>query len=169
MIIGIISDTHGLLRKEVVDKLKDCDFIVHCGDIGKLEVIDKLNKLGKVEFIKGNVDKNINIEIAPKDKIIDIMNTRIYLIHNIAEMNIDLGKENIDIVMYGHSHKSNIYEKDDILYINPGSVGPRRFKLPISMMKLTILDEENNINVNNLEENTFIWKCYKIEQIIIDA
>ena len=167
MRIGIISDTHGLLRKEVENKLKDCDLIVHCGDIGKQEVIDKLSELGKVELIKGNVDKDIDISLAPKDKIIEVMNKRIYLIHNIAELDIDLYKENIDIVMYGHSHKSKIYKEDGILYINPGSVGPRRFKLPTTMMKLTILDNESE-DVQETKENTFIYKCYRVEQITID-
>lgn len=167
MIIGIISDTHGLLREEVVEQLKDCNLIVHCGDIGKLEVIDKLNKLCKVEFIRGNIDKNI--EIAPKNRIIEVMNNRIYVIHNIAEMDVNLEKENIDIVMFGHSHKANIYEKDDVLYINPGSVGPKRFKLPVSMAKLTILDYDNSVDIKNLEDNTFIWKCYKLEQITIEV
>lgn len=167
MRIGIISDTHGLLRKEVENQLKDCDLIVHCGDIGKQEVIDKLSELGKVELIKGNVDKDIDISLAPKDKIIEVMNKRIYLIHNIAELNIDLYKENIDIVMYGHSHKSKIYKEDGILYINPGSVGPRRFKLPTTMMKLTILDNESK-DIQETKENTFIYKCYRVEQITID-
>lgn len=167
MLIGIISDTHGLLREEVVEQLKDCDLIVHCGDIGKLEVIDKLNDLSKVVFIRGNIDKNI--QIAPKDKIIEIMDKRIYLIHNIDEINVDLEKENIDIVMYGHSHKASIYEKDDRLYINPGSVGPRRFKLPISMAKLTILDYDNSVDIKNVGENIFIWKSYRLEQIIIEV
>ena len=167
MIIGIISDTHGLLRKEVENKLKDCDLIVHCGDIGKQEVIDKLSELGKVEFIKGNVDKDIDISLAPKNKIIEVMNKRIYLIHNIAELDIDLHKENIDIVMYGHSHKSKIYKEEGILYINPGSVGPRRFKLPTTMMKLTILDNESK-DIQETKENTFIYKCYRVEQITID-
>lgn len=167
MRIGIISDTHGLLRKEVENQLKDCDLIVHCGDIGKQEVIDKLSELGKVELIKGNVDKNIDISLAPKDKIIEVMNKRIYLIHNIAELDIDLYKENIDIVMYGHSHKSKIYKEDGILYINPGSVGPRRFKLPTTMMKLTILDNESK-DIQETKENTFIYKCYRVEQITID-
>lgn len=167
MRIGIISDTHGLLRKEVENQLKDCDLIVHCGDIGKQEVIDKLSELGKVELIKGNVDKNIDISLAPKDKIIEVMNKRIYLIHNIAELDIDLHKENIDIVMYGHSHKSKIYKEDGILYINPGSVGPRRFKLPTTMMKLTILDNESK-DIQETKENTFIYKCYRVEQITID-
>lgn len=167
MRIGIISDTHGLLRKELENKLKDCDLIVHCGDIGKQEVIDKLSELGKVELIKGNVDKDIDISLAPKDKIIEVMNKRIYLIHNIAELNIDLYKGNIDIVMYGHSHKSKIYKEDGILYINPGSVGPRRFKLPTTMMKLTILDNESK-DIQETKENTFIYKCYRVEQITID-
>ena len=167
MRIGIISDTHGLLRKEVENQLKDCDLIVHCGDIGKQEVIDKLSELGKVELIKGNVDKDIDISLAPKDKIIEVMNKRIYLIHNIAELNIDLYKGNIDIVMYGHSHKSKIYKEDGILYINPGSVGPRRFKLPTTMMKLTILDNESK-GIQETKENTFIYKCYRVEQITID-
>lgn len=167
MRIGIISDTHGLLRKEVENQLKDCDLIVHCGDIGKQEVIDKLSELGKVELIKGNVDKDIDISLAPKDKIIEVMNKRIYLIHNIAELDIDLYKENIDIVMYGHSHKSKIYKEDGILYINPGSVGPRRFKLPTTMMKLTILDNESK-DIQETKENTFIYKCYRVEQITID-
>ena len=167
MRIGIISDTHGLLRKEVENKLKDCDLIVHCGDIGKQEVIDKLSELGKVELIKGNVDKDIDISLAPKDKIIEVMNKRIYLIHNIAELDIDLHKENIDIVMYGHSHKAKIYDEEGILYINPGSVGPRRFKLPTTMMKLTILDNESK-DIQETKENTFIYKCYRVEQITID-
>ena len=167
MRIGIISDTHGLLRKEVENQLKDCDLIVHCGDIGKQEVIDKLSELGKVELITGNVDKDIDISLAPKDKIIEVMNKRIYLIHNIAELNIDLYKGNIDIVMYGHSHKSKIYKEDGILYINPGSVGPRRFKLPTTMMKLTILDNESK-DIQETKENTFIYKCYRVEQITID-
>ena len=167
MRIGIISDTHGLLRKEVENQLKDCDLIVHCGDIGKQEVIDKLSELGKVELIKGNVDKDIDISLAPKDKIIEVMNKRIYLIHNIAELDIDLHKENIDIVMYGHSYKSKIYDEEGILYINPGSVGPRRFKLPTTMMKLTILDNESK-DIQETKENTFIYKCYRVEQITID-
>ena len=167
MRIGIISDTHGLLRKEVENQLKDCDLIVHCGDIGKQEVIDKLSELGKVELIKGNVDKDIDISLAPKDKIIEVMNKRIYLIHNIAELNIDLYKGNIDIVMYGHSHKAKIYDEEGILYINPGSVGPRRFKLPTTMMKLTILDNESK-DIQETKENTFIYKCYRVEQITID-
>lgn len=168
MMIGIISDTHGLLRKKVENQLKDCDLIVHCGDIGKQEVIHKLKELGKVELIKGNVDKNIDISLAPKDRILKLVNKRIYLIHNINDIDIDLHKENINIVMYGHSHKASIYEQDGILYINPGSVGPRRFKLPITMIKLTILDNYESEYIQQVKENTFIYKYYRAELITID-
>ncbi|MGL5348161.1 MAG: metallophosphoesterase family protein [Peptostreptococcaceae bacterium] len=168
MIIGIISDTHGLLRDEVIKQLYDCNLIIHCGDIGKLDVIERLKQISTVEFIRGNIDKTIDINIAPKNKIIEIMNKRIYIVHNINELDIDLKSERIDIVMYGHSHKSYIGIDDDIMYINPGSVGPRRFKLPISMAKLVILDYDNNMESSIIENNIFAWKCYEVKQITIE-
>lgn len=162
--IGLISDTHGMLRKEVLESLKDCKLILHAGDIGKPEVIDNLKDISNIEFIRGNCDKDKNI--AKEDKVVDIYNKRIYLIHDISKIDIDLKKENIDIVVYGHSHKSNIYEANQILYINPGSVGPRRFKLPISMAKLRVL--KNDKYYNSLElvyENTYRYKDLEIEFI----
>ena len=164
--IGLISDTHGMLRKEVLESLKDCKLILHAGDIGKPEVIDNLKDISNIEFIRGNCDKDKNI--AKEDKVVDIYNKRIYLIHDISKIDIDLKKENIDIVVYGHSHKSNIYEANQILYINPGSVGPRRFKLPISMAKLRVLKNEKYYNSLELVyENTYRYKDYEIEFIFI--
>lgn len=164
--IGLISDTHGMLRKEVLENLKDCNLILHAGDIGKPEVIDNLKDISNIEFIRGNCDKDKNI--AKEDKVVDVHNKRIYLIHDISKINIDLKKENIDIVVYGHSHKSNIYEDDNILYINPGSVGPRRFKLPISMARLRVLENEEYYNSLELIcENTYRYKDYEIEFIFI--
>ena len=164
--IGLISDTHGMLRKEVLESLKDCKLILHAGDIGKPEVIDNLKDISNIEFIRGNCDKDKNI--GKEDKVVDVHNKRIYLIHDISKINIDLKKENIDIVVYGHSHKSNIYEDDNILYINPGAVGPRRFKLPISMGKLRILKNEKYYNsLELIYENTYRYKDYEIEFIFI--
>ena len=164
--IGLISDTHSLLRQEVVDNLNDCNLIIHAGDIGKYEVIENLSKICNVEFIRGNCDKDK--DIAKEERIVEIYNKRIYLIHDISKINIDLKKENIDIVVYGHSHKSNIYEDDNILYINPGAVGPRRFKLPISMGKLRILKNEKYYNsLELIYENTYRYKDYEIEFIFI--
>ena len=164
--IGLISDTHGMLRKEVLESLKDCKLILHAGDIGKPEVIDNLKDISNIEFIRGNCDKDKNI--AKEDKVVDIYNKRIYLIHDISKIDIDLKKENIDIVVYGHSHKSNIYEANQILYINPGSVGPRRFKLPISMAKLRVLKNEKCYNSLELVyENTYRYKDLEIQFIYI--
>ena len=164
--IGLISDTHGLLRKEVIKNLNNCDLIIHTGDIGKIEVIESLKKISYVEYIRGNCDKDKNI--AKEDKIIDVYNNRIYLIHDISKIKVDLKKENIDIVIYGHSHKHNIYEYDGILYINPGAVGPRRFKLPISMGKLRILKNEKYYNsLELIYENTYRYKCYEVQFISI--
>jgi putative phosphoesterase len=164
--IGLISDTHGLLRKEVIENLNDCDLIIHTGDIGKIEVIENLKKISHIEYIRGNCDKDKNI--AKEDKIIDVYNKRIYLIHDISKIKIDLKKENIDIVIYGHSHKHNIYEDDGILYINPGSVGPKRFKLPTYLAKLNLLDKESYCNSLKLvDKNIYRYKFYEVEFIQI--
>lgn len=163
MVIGIISDTHGLLREDVKKSLKSCNLIIHAGDIGKYHVIDELNKICKTEFVKGNCDKNMDGNIIKEERIINIRGTKIYLIHDISKLKIDLHKENIDIVVYGHSHKNNIYEKDGILYINPGSVGPRRFKLPITMAKLII--EDNYMDYE--EKEIYKFNNYEVEIINI--
>ena len=164
--IGLVSDTHGLLRKEVIEILNNCDLIIHAGDIGKFEVIESLKKISYVEYIRGNCDKDKNI--AKEDKIIDVYNNRIYLIHDISKIKVDLKKERIDIVVYGHSHKHNIYEEDGILYINPGSVGPKRFKLPIYMAKLNLLEKESYCNSLKLvDKNIYRYKFYEVEFIQI--
>ena len=164
--IGLISDTHSLLRQEVVDNLNDCNLIIHAGDIGKYEVIENLSKICNVEFIRGNCDKDK--DIAKEERIVEIYNKRIYLIHDISKVNINLKEENIDVVVYGDSHKSNIYENNGILYINPGSVGPRRFKLPISMAKLKVLgDGYYSDELKLIDENTYRYKCYEVQFISI--
>lgn len=138
MIVGIISDTHGLLRKEVKENLKDCGLIIHAGDIGNLELIKELKNISKVEYIKGNCDKKDEFNDIKEFKIIELEEIKIYLVHDIKTIKDDLNKLGINIVIYGHSHKKETYVKDDILYINPGSVGPKRFKLPTTMAKLEI-------------------------------
>lgn len=158
MIIGIISDTHGLLREDVMKNLKDCDLIVHAGDIGRNDIINSLQQICNTEFVYGNIDKNFEMD----HKIININDLNIYLIHNIKDMGSDFDKKNIDIVVYGHSHKSKIYVEDEILYINPGSVGPKRFKLEPTMAKLYIKE-------NFQRENVFEFKGYKVEIIKLNT
>lgn len=154
MIIGIISDTHGLLREEVIQNLDGCNLIIHAGDIGKYEVIDRLREMAPLEVVLGNCDRNIEDESISTEKIVQIGEKKLYIIHDISKLNIDLQQEKINFVVYGHSHKRNIYTENGIIYINPGSVGPKRFKLPTTMAKLYI-DEE-------LTDEKFLKfdKCY---------
>ena len=159
MVIGIISDTHGLLREEVVSNLTSCNLIIHAGDIGKNDIIYSLQQIGKVEFVYGNIDK----DNKASGKIIDINGLKIYIIHNIKDIKYKMNKKDVDIVVYGHSHKSKIYLEDDILYINPGSVGPKRFKIEPTMAKLYI----NEDVIKN--GKVFEFKEYKVEIININT
>lgn len=159
MVIGIISDTHGLLRKEVVSNLTDCNLIIHAGDIGKNDIIYSLQQIGKVEFVYGNIDK----DNQTSGKIIDINGLKIYIIHNIKDIKDKVNKKDVDIVVYGHSHKSKIYVEDEILYINPGSAGPKRFKIEPTIAKLYI--DENVIK----NEGIFTFKEYEVEIISINT
>lgn len=177
MRIALISDTHGLLRENVIDKLNSCNLIIHAGDIGKSEVISKLSNIAKLEYVKGNCDKNLGENIGEYNKIIEVNNTKIYITHDIAKLEsdikkgkVDLGKENIDIVIYGHSHKCNIFTRSGILYINPGSVGPRRFKLPTTMAILYIREreEKSDKNIYDFYKNKKIKVLSKEEKIDLE-
>lgn len=151
MIIGLISDTHGLLREEVIQNLEGCDLIIHAGDIGKYEVIDRLRQIAPLELVLGNCDRNIEEKPISAEKIVQIGDLKFYIIHDISKLNIDLQQEKISFVVYGHSHKKNIYTENGIIYINPGSIGPKRFKLPTTMAKLYIDEELINKNFLKLD------------------
>lgn len=137
-LIGIISDTHGLLRPEAVSALSGCDLILHAGDIGKPEVLESLKKIAPVYAIRGNNDTDKWAEKIPEDRKVKVGTTNIYLIHDIKEMTIDPKRKRVNVVISGHSHKPSIQDKDGVLFVNPGSAGPRRFKLPVSIAKLTV-------------------------------
>lgn len=136
--IGLISDTHGLVREEALEALKDCDLIIHAGDIGKIEVVDALKKIAPTYAIKGNIDRDKWTEKFPKTRVVKIGNMSIYVIHNIKKLDINPKEEGFDIVVYGHSHKYKKYIENDILYINPGGAGQRRFNLPVTVAVLYV-------------------------------
>jgi len=150
-VIGVISDTHGLLRKEVIKQLEDCDLIIHAGDIGKLDVISQLENIAPVKAVRGNVDREEWCLKFPLTEAIEIADTFIYVIHNIDELDLDPGAAEFNIVICGHSHKSLVKEIDGVTYLNPGSVGPKRFNLPISLGKIEI-GSEINIRIINIPE-----------------
>jgi putative phosphoesterase len=147
--IGVISDTHGLIREEALDVLKGSDLIIHAGDVGNAEVIEELKKLAPVYCVRGNCDKGELRDMLPENQVVEIGEVFIYVVHNVDDLNLDPEAAGISIVITGHSHKPCISAKGKVLYLNPGSAGPRRFNLPIAIARLTIEDE--NIEGNIIE------------------
>lgn len=135
--VGVISDTHGLLRPEAIDALKGSDLILHAGDIGKPEILAELNEIAPVVAVRGNNDRGLWAEAIPERETITIEDVGIHMLHIGQELSLS-PKPVFQVVISGHSHKPRIAEHEGILFVNPGSAGPRRFKLPISVARLQI-------------------------------
>lgn len=135
-IVGVISDTHGLLRPEAAAALEGCDAIVHAGDIGRPEVLDALGAIAPVTAIRGNVDKWA--DMLPDTEVVEIDGRYLYLIHDVKQLDLDPQAAGFDAVISGHSHQPDMHERDGVLYLNPGSAGPRRFKLPVTVARLNV-------------------------------
>lgn len=138
MLIGLISDTHGLLRPEALAALQGCERIIHAGDIGKPAVLDGLRALAPVDAIPGNIDTADWAQALPDRLDLQVGDLRVHVLHDLKELDIDPQAAGIDVVIAGHSHQPNIERRDGVLYINPGSAGPRRFRLPISLALLRL-------------------------------
>lgn len=136
--IGLISDTHGLLRKSAAAALKGVDRIIHAGDIDFSGILDKLGRIAPVHAVRGNMDKHNGLRHLPSFDIIEIGPVAIGLIHDRAQLDLDPAAAGLSVVVYGHSHRPATDEREGVLFINPGSAGPRRFKLPVSMGYLNI-------------------------------
>ena len=137
MKIGVISDTHGLLRPEAKNALIGVDSIIHAGDIGKPQVIEELESIAPLAIIKGNIDTKPWAETIPDTLSLQFSQHSIFVLHNIKELDFNPSGK-FSCVIYGHSHKPHIEQKNTVLYLNPGSAGPRRFKLPICLAMLEI-------------------------------
>ena len=136
--IGLISDTHRLLRPEAIEALRGSDFIIHAGDIGDIAVLQGLSSLAPVTAIRGNVDRGSWASSLPDHDVLQAGDAYIYVVHDVAELDIDPAAAGFQAVVSGHSHRPGWHEKDGVLFVNPGSAGPRRFKLPISVGRLTV-------------------------------
>lgn len=134
--IGVLSDTHGLLRPEAIAALAGSDRILHAGDVGKKEILDQLRQIAPVVAIRGNVDTGPAWTPLPATATVELGGLRIHLVHDRQDLAIDPRAAGIRIVISGHSHQPAIETRDGVLYLNPGSAGPRRFKLPITLAKL---------------------------------
>jgi putative phosphoesterase len=136
--VGVISDTHGLLRPEAVEQLRGSDAIVHAGDIGKPAVLDALAALThRLIAIRGNVDAAWACDL-PDTATFELAGRRFHVLHDIKSLSGDPLARGLDVVIAGHSHRPLVESRDGVLYVNPGSAGPRRFRLPVTVARLTI-------------------------------
>src|SRR5215207_3817571 len=136
-LIGVISDTHGLVRPQAIEALAGVDMILHAGDIGTSEVLDTLRDIAPVVAVRGNNDKGQWAESLPHWEVVEIGSVSIYMLHDLKEIDISPAGT-FQVVVSGHSHKPAIEERRGVLYVNPGSAGPRRFSLPISLAHLRV-------------------------------
>lgn len=137
-VIGLISDTHGLIRPQALEVLQGVDYIIHAGDIGKPEVIVALKAIGPVLAIKGNNDRGSWAKPFPQTKLVKTGKAKLYVIHNVKDLDCDPVARGFQGVISGHSHKPSVSTRNGVLFVNPGSAGPRRFKLPLAVGKLFI-------------------------------
>ena len=135
-VVGLISDTHGLLRPEALRALDGSDLIVHAGDVGKPEILDALRALAPVVAVRGNIDRGEWASTLPLTAVAEAGPAAIYVLHDIHQLDLDPAAAGFHIVISGHSHKPSRTERGGVLYINPGSAGPRRFKLPLTIARL---------------------------------
>lgn len=138
MIIGVISDTHGLLRPEALAVLRGTDHIIHAGDVGDPAILDALRAIAPLTAIRGNIDSSGSCSRLPATELAQLGDHSIYVLHNLAELDLDPVVAGISVVISGHTHQPRIERRKGVLYFNPGSAGPRRFSLPVSLGQLNI-------------------------------
>ena len=136
--IGLVSDTHGLVRPEARAALAGVELIVHAGDIGGVEVIEQLSDIAPVIAVRGNNDRGPWAARFAATEVVDIVGTFVYVVHDLAELDLDPAAAGFHVVVSGHSHRPSIERRGDVLYVNPGSIGPRRFRLPVTLALLDV-------------------------------
>ncbi|HZQ56287.1 MAG TPA: metallophosphoesterase family protein [Bryobacteraceae bacterium] len=150
MIIGLISDTHGLLRQEALGALQGSDLVIHAGDIGAPGIIGELRAVAPVVAVRGNIDKGSWASKLPATSVVEARSARIYILHDIHQLNLDPASAGFNIVVSGHSHKPGRTDRSGVVYINPGSAGPRRFHLPVTIARLNLADSPWSVDFINL-------------------
>jgi uncharacterized protein len=146
--IGVISDTHGLLRPEAMEALRGCDRLIHAGDVGSAEVLAQLRGIAPVVAVRGNVDTGRWAAALPWSAVVELDGHAIYVVHILSDATPPAEAK---AVVYGHSHQPSIEQRGQVLYLNPGSAGPRRFKLPVSIARLSIVDGRLRAKLVELE------------------
>jgi uncharacterized protein len=140
VIIGVISDTHGLLRPEALAALRGSDYIIHAGDIGDHTILKALAEIAPVTAIRGNIDRDAWAQKIPATNVLEVSGVSFYILHNLTELDLKPEAAGFQVLVSGHTHKAKSETRNGVLYFNPGSAGPRRFRLPVTVGKLQIKD-----------------------------
>ena len=151
-IIGLISDTHGLMREKALTALKGSDLIIHGGDVGKPGIIEQLRAVAPVVAVRGNIDKGAWASQWPMTAVVEARSARIYVLHDIQQLDLAPATAEFNIVVSGHSHKPSRTERSGVVYVNPGSAGPRRFQLPITVARLNLRRSPWSVELIDLSE-----------------
>ncbi len=138
MEVGVLSDTHGVLRPETLEALAGCDVILHAGDIGDPKILQDLVTIAPVFAVRGNVDAGPWADALPDTEVIEVAGVRFYMLHILEELDVDPAAAGVDVVVFGHSHRPLAEDRGGVLFLNPGSAGPRRFDLPVTLARLVI-------------------------------
>jgi putative phosphoesterase len=138
LIVGVISDTHGLLRPQAVAAMRGADLIIHAGDVGSRDIVKALADIAPTFAVRGNVDNGAWAADLPTTELVKVGERRFFVLHQISELDFDPAAAGFDAVVFGHSHQPLIDTRGDVLYLNPGSAGPRRFNLPIAVARVAV-------------------------------
>ena len=150
MIVGVIADTHGLLRPQAFEALRGSQLIIHAGDVGAEEILDQLARVAPLRAVRGNVDKGAWAKALPLSDVVEAAGVQLYVMHNLKELDLSPQAAGFTAVIAGHSHQPAQRTRDGVLYFNPGSAGPRRFHLPVSLGKLHIANGKVRGEIVNL-------------------
>jgi putative phosphoesterase len=138
IIVGVVSDTHGLLRPQAIDALRGSAMIIHAGDVGNAEVIDRLGGIAPTFVVRGNIDKGSWAARLPATELVAIGELHFFVLHEISQLELDPAAAGFAAVVFGHSHQPSIETRQGVLFLNPGSAGPRRFKLPVTVARVRV-------------------------------
>lgn len=138
MIVGLISDTHGLVRPQALEALGGSDLILHAGDVGSPLVLEALREIAPVVAVRGNNDRDAWADALPETDVVDAAGALLYILHDVKELDLDPAAATFRAVVSGHSHRPSVEERRGVLYVNPGSAGPRRFSLPVTVGRLVV-------------------------------
>ncbi len=139
MTVGVISDTHGLLRPEAIEALRGSEVIIHAGDVGVPDVLERLKAIAPTIAVRGNIDQGAWAQLLPLSEVVEVGELQLYVLHDLSELDLDPAAAQFAAVIYGHSHQPKAELRGGVLFLNPGSAGPRRFALPVTVAKLRVL------------------------------